>query len=75
MGPVVLAAVDLLAEDYMDDPEKFQQYRAERLMMIELMGCMKEDPKADQAIKEFKKSLVDDQVVDIENHLQLRSLI
>jgi hypothetical protein len=65
-----LAELDLMSEDYMDDPEKFEWYRAQRLMLIEMMGFQKEqEAKANEEIKELKESLVDVQVVEIENHI------
>ncbi len=59
-----LAELDLMSEDYMDDPEKFEWYRAQRLMLIEMMGFQKEqEAKANEEIKELKESLLDVQVI------------
>jgi hypothetical protein len=65
-----LAELDLMSEDYMDDPEKFESYRAQRLMLINMMGFQKEqEAKTNGEIKELKESLVDVQVVEIKNHI------
>eukprot|EP00291_Cryptomonas_curvata_P004324 CAMPEP_0172182410 /NCGR_PEP_ID=MMETSP1050-20130122/18384_1 /TAXON_ID=233186 /ORGANISM="Cryptomonas curvata, Strain CCAP979/52" /LENGTH=190 /DNA_ID=CAMNT_0012855853 /DNA_START=231 /DNA_END=803 /DNA_ORIENTATION=- len=59
-----LAELDLMSEDYMDDPEKFEWYRAQRQMLIEMMGFQKEqEAKTNEEIKELKESLVDVQEV------------
>ena len=58
-----LAELDLMSEDYMDDPEKFEWYRVQRQMLIDMMGFQKEqEAKTNEEIKELKESLVDVQV-------------
>jgi hypothetical protein len=58
-----LAELDLVSEAYIDDPEKFEWYRNQRQMLIEMLGFQKEqEAKADEEIKELKESLVDVQV-------------
>ena len=59
-----LAELDLMSEEYIDDPEKFEWYRNQRQMLIEMMGFQKEqEAKAKEEIKELKESLMDIQVL------------
>ena len=58
-----LAELDLMSEEYIDDPEKFEWYRSQRQLLIDMMGFQKEqEAKADEEIKELKEALVEIQV-------------
>ena len=69
----LLAEHDLMSEDNLDDPEKFEWYRVQRRILLEMTGYQKEqEAKANEESKQLKESLVAVQVVDSENHSLLR---
>jgi hypothetical protein len=58
-----LAELDLMAEDYMDDKDKFEWYRQQRQLLLDMIGAQKEQERlVQEEVAELKESLVDIQV-------------